>query len=83
MDENPTLGEAVFDSISEWLGTDALATGFLLVVPTIESDGPVCIRVVTPETQPYHVSLGLVEFAGEYIRDDIRTAFLANFETDD
>ena len=79
MEENPTLSEAVFDSISEWLGTDALATGFLLVVPTMDADGGSSIRVCVPDTQPYHSSLGLVGFAEEYIRDDIRTQFMASY----
>lgn len=83
MDENPTLSEAVFSSISDWLGNDGLATGFLLVVPTMDSDGSSSLRVCVPETQPYHTSLGLCGFAEEYIRDDIRTAFLADFQDPD
>lgn len=79
MDENPTLSEAVFAAISDWLGDAGLATGFLLAVPTIDADGSSSLRVVTPEQQPYHVSLGLTGFAEEFIRDDIRTAFLADF----
>lgn len=83
MDENPTLSEAVFNAISDWLGDSAMATGFLLVVPTVDADGGNSLRTVTPDTQPYHVSLGLVGFAEEYIRDDIRTAFMAGFEGDE
>lgn len=80
MEENPTLSEAVFNAISDWLGADALATGFLLVVPTVDADGGNSLRVVTPDTQPFHISLGLVAFAEEFIRDDVRTAFMADFE---
>lgn len=83
MDENPTLSEAVFSSISDWLGDSGLATGFLLVVPTVDADGGNSLRVCTPDTQPFHTSLGLVAFAEEYIRDDIRTAFMAGFEGDE
>jgi hypothetical protein len=83
VDENPTLSEAVFSAISNWLGDDGLATGFFLVVPTMDSDGGSSVRVVAPDQQPYHVSLGLLGFAEEYVRDDIRTAFLADFGGDD
>jgi hypothetical protein len=83
VDENPTLSEAVFAAVSDWLGNDGLATGFLLVVPTMDSDGTQSLRVCTPDTQPYHTSLGLVGFAEEFIRDDIRTAFLADLGPDD
>lgn len=79
MDENPTLSEAVFNAVSEWLGSDALATGFLLVVPTVDADGSNSLRLSAPDTQPFHVSLGLIGYAEEYIRDDIRTAFLSSF----
>lgn len=77
MDENPTLSEAVFSAIAEWLGDSGMPTGFIAVVPTMDSDGSSSLRVLQPDNQPYHTSLGLIEFAGEYVRDDIRTAFLA------
>lgn len=83
MDENPTLSEAVFSAISNWLGDDALATGFFLMVPTMDADGGQSVRVCAPDTQPFHISLGLIAFAEEYVRDDIRTAFLADFQDPD
>lgn len=79
MDENPTLGETVFNAIADWLGNESMLTGFLLVTSELGSDGGQNIRVIQPDTQPYHTSLGMVGFAEEYVRDDIRTAFLADF----
>lgn len=79
MEENPTLSEAVFNAISNWLGNDAMLTGFILITSELGSDGGQQLRCVTPETQPFHNSLGLVGYAEEFIRDDIRTAFLADF----
>lgn len=83
MDENPTLGEAVFNAISDWLGSDAMLTGYILITSELGSDGAQNLRVSFPDTQPFHNSLGLVGYAEEYIRDDIRTAFLADFGGDE
>lgn len=83
MEENPTLSEAVFAAISDWLGDTGLATGFILAVPTMDSDGGSSVRVVMPDQQPYHVSLGLSGFLEEWVRDDIRTAFLADLPGED
>ena len=79
MDENPTLSAAVFNAISEWLGNDSLLTGFMLVTSELGSEGVQNIRVCSPDTQPYHTSLGLIGFAEEYVRDDIRTAFVGEW----
>jgi hypothetical protein len=70
VDENPTLSEAVFNAISDWLGDSGMATGFLLIVPTINSKGGSDIRVAYPDEQPFHVSLGLAVIADESLRTE-------------
>lgn len=78
MDENPTLSEAVFSAISNWLGEDGLATGFLLVFPTVDADGSFTTVVCKPDDQPPPTSLGLIGFAEEFIRDDIRRSWYSD-----
>lgn len=82
MDENPTLSEAVISAISNWLGNASLATGFLLVIPTVDADGTFSTFVVKPDDQPPPTSLGLIGFADEFIRDDIRRVWANAGETD-
>lgn len=86
MDENPTLSEAVFDSISAHLaleGNGDLVTGYVVVLTGLTQSGNGFTRITMPAGQSTPTSLGLVAFADESIRDDLRQEFLAPYLSDE
>ena len=86
MDENPTLSEAVFNAISSHLaleGNGDLVTGYVVVVNGLTQNGGGFTRITMPAGQSTPTSLGLVAFADESIRDDLRQEFLAPYLSDE
>lgn len=86
MDENPTLSEAVFDAISDHFareGNGDMVTGFLVVATGLHESGTGFTRIVMPAGQTTPLALGLVAFADESIRDDLRSEFLAQWTPED
>lgn len=78
MSEEISLASAISSAVSEYFGSaedSSMVTGFIIAVSTIDTDGQQGIGVAYPETQGFHQSLGLLGFAEEYIRDDIRMTF--------
>lgn len=73
-----SLADVIADAVSDYLaGRDrpAMLNGFVFACSTVDTDGGANLQFSYPETQPYHQSLGLVGFAEEYVRDDIREVF--------
>jgi hypothetical protein len=81
VDENPTLSEAVFNSISDWLSRDSestMLTGFVLALTGIGEDGGVFYETQVAHQQPRSVSLGLIAIADETVREDLRTDMMVS-----
>lgn len=53
----------------------SMVTGFVLAVEGFESDGAQGATVIHPESQPTYRTLGLLGWADEWVRDDVRRAF--------
>lgn len=89
-DETPTLSDAVFATISDWFtaaGRPGIVTSFVLVTERLREDGHAGLTVVTPHDQTPARTLGLVGWADEEVRDEIRyiinTPFITQAEPDE
>lgn len=86
MSENLSMTDRIYDAISKDLADFEVAgipTSFLLVGTFVAEDGVSRTFVVTAEGQDSSRSLGLVGYAEEWIRDDIRAAMAADFCCDE
>lgn len=75
MEDQPSLSDAVLTAISDWFtkaGSPGIVTGFALAMERVREDGNPGITVVTPDDQSPARTLGLVGWAEEHTRDEIR-----------
>jgi hypothetical protein len=76
--EEISFSEHILEAISGVVadsGVNALVSGFVLVTQIITEDGDTQVMVTHPDGQGMPLSLGLTNFAEEWIRDDMRRSF--------
>lgn len=86
MDDGTSFSDQILEAVSAALSAvmdgSVIVTGFVLAAEFISGEGDVELTVTHPSEQSTARTLGLVGFADEWIRDDMRVSFrnLAGFD---
>lgn len=75
MSEQPSLADVVDAALGEYFAKSdmpGIVTAFTLVIERVRADGNTGITVVSPDQQSPSRTLGLVGWADEHTRDEIR-----------
>lgn len=74
-----SLTETLMGTISEYLrDSGAMLTGFVAVASYLGEDGHQAVRICAPASQGSAMSLGLIAFGDECVREDLRAAMFVD-----
>lgn len=85
MSETP-IADSVLGAITEVFQAreeKGLPTAFVSVIALLQEDGTHALSILSPTSQPTHVSMGMIAYAEEWFRDDVRFQINALVEGED
>lgn len=77
MSEEISLADVITEAVSAYLAEadePAMLNGFVFACSALDAEGGTNLRIANPLSQGYHETLGMIGFAEECVRYDIRDA---------